>query len=122
SIKAISLRKLTDQEAAEVECDVIDPPPPAGGFVRGDADASGAVNITDGIFILNFLFLGGADPSCADAADADDSGAVNITDGIFVLNFLFLGGGDPAAPYPDCGVDPTAEDATDCATAHPGCL
>ncbi|MEM7261572.1 MAG: LamG domain-containing protein [Planctomycetota bacterium] len=86
-------------------------------FVRGDADASGAVNITDGIFVLNFLFLGGNDPSCKDAADADDSGAVNITDGIFILNFLFLGGGDPAPPFKACGID-TTEDATDCLTPH----
>ena len=57
------------------------PPDPVGGFFRGDADNSGAVNITDGIFVLNFLFLGGPDPSCMDAADADDSGATNITDG-----------------------------------------
>ena len=27
-------------------------------FVRGDADANGSINLTDGIVILNFLFLG----------------------------------------------------------------
>ena len=73
-------------------------------FVRGDADASGAINITDGIFVLNFLFLGGPNPPCEDAADADDSSAINITDGIYILNFLFLGGPDPAAPHPGIAV------------------
>ena len=29
-------------------------------FHRGDANGDGQINITDGIFILNFLFLGGA--------------------------------------------------------------
>jgi hypothetical protein len=91
-------------------------------FVRGDADGSGAINITDGIFDLNFLFLGGPDPLCKDAADADDSGAINITDGIYILNFLFLGGGDPLPPYPGCGPDPTADDAVDCLADHPGCV
>jgi hypothetical protein len=85
-------------------------PPPAGKrFRRGDADASGSMNITDGVFILNFLFVGGPTPSCLDAADADDSGVVNITDGIYVLGFLFLGGPPPPAPFPDCGVDPSAD-------------
>ncbi|MEM7262377.1 MAG: hypothetical protein AAF488_10345 [Planctomycetota bacterium] len=87
-----------------------DGPPPVGtSFVRGDPDASGATNITDGIFLLNFLVLGGPAPSCEAAGDADASGAINITDGIFVLNFLFLGGPNPPAPYPDCGAIEGAE-------------
>lgn len=73
--------------------------PPACGasFVRGDANADGKINITDAIFVLNFLFLGGATPRCLDAADADDKSerAVNITDAIYLLNFLFLGGPSP---------------------------
>ncbi|MEM7232476.1 MAG: hypothetical protein AAF517_09895, partial [Planctomycetota bacterium] len=96
------------------------PPPPKDFFLRGDADSSLAINITDGIFILNFLFLGGATPGCLDSADADDSGSVNITDGIFLLNFLFLGGPTPPAPHPDCGRDPTVGDVADCITL-PGC-
>src|SRR5690606_22086329 len=31
-------------------------------FVRGDADANGNVNLTDGIVVLNYLFQGGVDP------------------------------------------------------------
>ena len=92
--------------------------PDVGGalFVRGDPDATGAINITDGIFILNFLFLGGERPACPDAADTDDNGTHNITDGIYLLNFLFLGGSPPPPPYNKsvpfkdmCGPDPTAD-------------
>jgi PKD repeat protein len=93
-------------------------PPVGTKFVRGDADASGSRNITDGIFILNFLFLGGTDPTCRDSADADDSGTVNITDGIYVLNFLFLGGADPLPPNGACGLDPT-EETLDCVAFAP---
>ena len=83
-------------------------------FGRGDSDANGGPpNITDGIFVLNFLFLGGPTPVCMDAADADDNGNVNITDGIFILNFLFLGGPAPPAPAaPTCGEDTTASALT----------
>jgi hypothetical protein len=90
------------------------PPVEGTGFVRGDADGSGAINITDGIFILNFLFLGGGDPPCRDAADPDDSGSINITDGIYVLNFLFLGGDDPLAPHPACGIEANDNDGLSC--------
>ena len=91
---------------AEEECQVVAGPV----FYRADADDNGAVQLTDGIFILNFLFLGGAAPPCFDSADADDNGAVQLTDGIFILNFLFLGGGAPPAPgmpgMGACGLDP----------------
>lgn len=94
--------------------------PPTPLFVRGNSDGVGNITINDGIFVLNYLFLGGGDPSCKDAADSDDSGGVNINDAIYILNFLFLGGPDPLPPYPDCGADPT-EDATDCMEAHAAC-
>jgi hypothetical protein len=75
-------------------------------FMRGDGNADGEVNITDGIFSLNFLFLGGPQPPCLEASDANDDGEVNITDGIYILNFLFLGGPGPADPGASCGPDP----------------
>ena len=82
-------------------------------FYRADADDNGSVQLTDGIYILNFLFLGGAAPPCFDSADADDNGSVQLTDGIFILNFLFLGGGAPPAPgmpgMGACGLDPDGD-------------
>jgi hypothetical protein len=84
-------------------------PAPGGGqeFIRGDADDNGSLQLTDGIFILNFLFLGGGTPGCTESADADNNGSIQLTDGIFILNFLFLGG--DATPAPGalaCGLDP----------------
>jgi hypothetical protein len=83
-------------------------------FVRGDPNGDGSFNITDPIFVLGFLFLGGPEPSCAKTADADDSGGpLNLTDAIFLLNWLFLGGPNPRPPFPDCRPDPTP-DGLDC--------
>jgi hypothetical protein len=80
-------------------------------FRRGDINGDGEGNISDGIFGLNFLFLGGASPGCLDAADVNDDGQVNISDPINILNFLFLGGVAPPAPGPaSCGEDPTKGD------------
>ena len=73
-------------------------------FVRGDANADGLFNISDGSFILNALFAGGSEPTCDDSADANTDGAVNIADGVYVLNSLFGGGESPGAPFPDCAV------------------
>ncbi len=82
----------------------------AGSFVRGDANADGAINMTDAISILSFLFLGGAEPACLDAADTDNNEVVQLTDGIYMLNFLFSGGTPPPPPYPGCGEDPTTDE------------
>jgi hypothetical protein len=88
-------------------------------FRRGDADANGAVNITDAIFTLSHLFLGGPAPGCLDAADADDDGALKITDAIYLLAGLFLGGPQPPAPGASaCGPDP-GNDALPCSSYLP---
>lgn len=94
-------------------------------FHRGDADGSGEINVTDAIFKLGFLFLGGPEPQCLDAADANDDGQLNITGGIYILNWLFLGGPVPPAPGPTsepCGPDPTEDPLTnaDCVYEHCG--
>ena len=86
-------------------------------FRRGDGNADGTLNITDGVFVLNYLFLGGPEPPCLDAADANGDGGLNITDGIYVLNYLFLGGPAPPAPGPDsCGPAPAGKPSLGCAS------
>ena len=84
-------------------------------FRRGDPTGNGQTDITDGVFILNYLFLGSRAPECLDAADSDDSGTVDLSDAIRILNYLFLGGGAPPAPGPGaCGPDPVEDNLGDC--------
>ena len=96
---------------------VLADPTPRGGrsalaapFVRGDTDASGDLDLTDGVRVFLSLFLGGIELSCRNAADIDDSGVVEISDGIGLLNFLFRNGSPPVAPFPFCGLDQTADE------------
>ncbi|MBI4582903.1 MAG: c-type cytochrome [Planctomycetes bacterium] len=86
---------------------------PAAEFVRGNADNTGDRDITDAIFILTFLFLGGTPPACEPIADVDSSGVVDVTDAVNLLSFLFLGLGtiEPLTPADllACrGLDPRA--------------
>lgn len=97
-------------------------------FVRGDSDGVDGINLTDGVYIFQYLFTGGPTPSCLDAADADDTGKIDITDGIFVLNWLFLDGPVPPEPSPsvpsypadDCGQD-TTDDPLGCEASTSAC-
>jgi parallel beta-helix repeat protein len=81
-------------------------------FLRGNADgATPALDLSDGIFVLNWLFLGGREPPCLDAADSNDDGRIEIADAVRVFTFLFLGGVAPEAPGPTaCGQDPTRDE------------
>ncbi len=89
-------------------------PEPACPFLRGDPNANGAVDLADAIFILQWLFANGPDPSCQDAADPNDSGRIDIGDGINILAFLFTNGTPPAFPFPYPGADPTEDDLPFC--------
>lgn len=88
-------------------------------FRRGDANASGSVDLSDAVFILDVLFRGGKTFSCLDAADSNDDAKVDLSDAVFILGFLFQGGRPIPAPFPGCGADGTA-DALDCA-GRTGC-
>ncbi|MGE3165736.1 MAG: beta strand repeat-containing protein, partial [Planctomycetota bacterium] len=74
-------------------------------FVRGDPNADGTSNIADAIFVLSFLFTGGASPSCLASADMNRDGAIDISDIVYVLFWQFNGGAAPPEPYPNCGGD-----------------
>ena len=97
-------------------------------FVRGDANSDGAINLTDGVVPLLYLFSGGAEPACMDSADANDTGNIEITDAIILFSWLFTGGVVPQPPSPtspgypgsDCGEDRT-DDALGCARRSPVC-
>ncbi len=77
-------------------------------FIRGDANRDRAVNLSDVVTILQYLFAktayAGSLP-CPDAADLDNNGAIGLSDALGLSNFLFLRGEAPAAPYPMAGRD-----------------
>jgi hypothetical protein len=91
--------------------------PPAE-FVRGDSNADGAVNISDPVMTLVYLFASGTVP-CLAALDANDDDTVNLADVIALLAGIFGQGAPPPAPFPGCGADPTAG-TLDCAS-FPAC-
>lgn len=72
-------------------------------FVRGEVNGDGSVDFSDAVWILFYLFFGGAEPDPLEAADIDGSGEVDSNDAILLLQHLFLGGPAPAAPYPEPG-------------------
>ncbi len=78
-------------------------------FRRGDVNADGHLDLSDPIYTLMFLFVGGPEPMCLDAADAEDSGGLNVGDAIYLLSCFFARGEPPRPPFSGCGLDPTGD-------------
>ncbi len=96
-------------------------------FRRADTNSDGAVDISDPIFTLSYLFLGGRAPGCMEANDANDDALVDLSDPVFILGSLFLGGGLRRIPAPGaytCGPDAAFQglpcDASPCPPQLPG--
>ncbi len=62
----------------------------------GDIDNSGAVNVLDIVFLINYKFKGGVHPPYEERiADFDCNGSVNILDIVFLVNYKFKSGPPP---------------------------
>ena len=72
-------------------------------FLRGDANNDEDVDLSDAIYSLNHLFVGGPPFRCQEAADSNGDGAVDVSDASYILDHLFRGGAAPPSPYPECG-------------------
>jgi hypothetical protein len=66
-----------------------------GGFTRGDANGDGEIDISDAIYLVNYIFIGGPEPIPFEAGDANSDGEVDISDVIYLVNYLFIGGPPP---------------------------
>ncbi|MCA8959760.1 MAG: hypothetical protein KDC38_04580 [Planctomycetes bacterium] len=84
-------------------------PAPLPTFERGDANLDGAIDLSDAVATLSYLFTAGT-MSCPDAADTNDDGAVDIADPVALLAFLFQAGAAPPSPFGAPGFDPTVDD------------
>ena len=67
-------------------------------FMSGDANGDQNVNISDAVYVINYIFAGGAPPNPIEAADADCNGIVTISDAVYLIQYIFNGGPAP------CGV------------------
>ncbi len=84
------------------ECPGCDPLLPAVCFdvvapnwVKGDANGDGKANISDCVFLIRYIFLGGDAPSPFQAGDVDCTGEINVSDVVKMINYIYSGGTEP---------------------------
>jgi hypothetical protein len=68
-----------------------------------DANNDGAVDISDAVHLISYIFSGGPAPApnAIGSGDADCSGAADISDVVYLISYIFAGGAVPGATC-DC--------------------
>jgi hypothetical protein len=63
--------------------------------ICGDANSDATVNVSDAVYIINYVFVGGGAPVPLACGDANSDGTVNVSDAVYIINYVFVGGGAP---------------------------
>jgi subtilisin family serine protease len=72
----------------------------------GDANNDRIVNVSDAVFIINYVFMGGDPPYPFASGDVNCDGTCNVSDAVWIINYVFVGGNYPCDTdgngEPDC--------------------
>jgi hypothetical protein len=63
--------------------------------LHGDADGSGAIDISDAVFLISYIFSGGLPPNPLYTGDPNCDGLVDISDVVYLIAYIFSGGSAP---------------------------
>jgi hypothetical protein len=73
------------------------PEPVVNPFVCGDANSDDAVDISDAVHLITYIFSGGSAPEPLLAGDSNCDSAVDISDVVYLIAYIFSGGFTPCA-------------------------
>lgn len=69
------------------------PPAP---YIDGDVDFSGAVTVSDAVYLINYIFMGGPVPvPYASAMNIDNNPIVSVSDAVYLITYIFGEGPPP---------------------------
>jgi len=74
--------------------------------ICGDSNSDQNINVSDAVWIINYVFIGGDPPDPLESGDTNCDGSVNVSDAVWVINYVFIGGNAPCDTngdeIPDC--------------------
>ena len=60
-----------------------------------DYDPGDVIDISDLVFLVDYMFNGGSEPDCMIEVDLNDDGGIDISDLVFLVDYMFTGGPAP---------------------------
>jgi plastocyanin len=69
-------------------------------FICGDANHDLKVNVGDAVYMINYVFKGGAKPNPPKAGDANCDFKLNVGDAVYLINYVFKSGAKPCNACP----------------------
>ena len=60
------------------------------GFLCGDPNNDGSVNVSDAVWIINFVFTNGPEPEPWASGEVNCDGALNISDAVWAVSYTHL--------------------------------
>ncbi|MGB2988465.1 MAG: agmatine deiminase family protein [Candidatus Zixiibacteriota bacterium] len=64
-------------------------------YVCGDANRDEVINVGDVVYLVSYLYKGGAEPLPSESGDCDRSENVDVGDVVYLINYLYKGGSPP---------------------------
>ncbi len=65
------------------------------GYTCGDANNDGEINVSDAVWIINYVFLNGPSPDPIESGEVNCDGDVNVSDAVWLINWVFANGPAP---------------------------
>jgi hypothetical protein len=65
--------------------------------IRGNIDGDGGdnIDISDLVYLVDYMFSGGLAPTCMEEADLNGDEAIDISDLVYLVDYMFTGGSAP---------------------------
>jgi len=67
------------------------------GQIRGDCNHDDYVDVSDAVYIINYVFVGGPPPVPYEIGDANCDEYVDVGDAVYIINYVFVGGPPPCS-------------------------
>jgi hypothetical protein len=64
-------------------------------YFLGDVNGDRTIDLSDVVYLISYLFIGGPPPDVIESGDANNDNEVNLADAVYLVNYLFIGGPAP---------------------------
>ena len=75
-------------------------------YICGNANGDDKVNVSDAVYIINYVFSGGNAPNPIETCNVNCDSKCNVSDAVYLINYVFSGGNPPCDTngdsVPDC--------------------